>query len=716
MTIPDAAPSPSRGKEVLVEFPQDELIAKWEEFFEEMGYLSKIIAVADRYPESRSLEASFLDLNRFDTDMAIYLLRHPLNVLMAGEEAIRRLVPPGEEAPQIHLRINGLPRDRRVQIRDLRAKHLGQYISVEGLVRKSTEVRPKVVGALFQCLRCGTIIKEEQDGQTFREPLECYEEQGGCKRSASATKFKLLTETSLYLDTQKIEVQESPEGLRGGEEPQRLSAYVEDDLTGRITPGQRVILNGVLRSVQRGRPGQRSTLFDIFVDVNSVEMERVEFEEIEVTEEDAHRIREIGSSPDIFRLITASIAPSIYGMHVEKEALALQLFGGVAKVMPDGRRIRGDIHLILVGDPGTGKSELLSYMIRLSPRGIYATGKAASAAGLTAAAVRDEFGEGRWTLEAGALVLADLGLAAIDEIEKMNPQDRSAIHEAMEQQRISVAKAGITAVLQSRCAILAAANPKFGRFDEHKYISEQIDLPPALLSRFDIIFSIIDRPQTDRDRELAEHILKGHKVGEIRRRREAGFAVEESMLLEEPFTPHFDPDFFRKYVAYAKRIYPVMTDEAMEIIEKKYLEIRKTGEAAGSSVPITPRQLEAIIRLSEAGARLRLSEAVDAEDAERAVRIVEYWMGKVAGEEGRFDIDIIQTGISQSQREQIISIRDIINELAGPEGVADYEDIVRIAQERGIPPAKVDAWLKRWAQEGEIYSPAKNKYKLVERL
>ena len=280
MTIPDAAPLPSRGKEVLVEFPQDELIAKWEEFFEEMGYLSKIIAVADRYPESRSLEASFLDLNRFDTDMAIYLLRHPLNVLMAGEEAIRRLVPPGEEAPQIHLRINGLPRDRRVQIRDLRAKHLGQYISVEGLVRKSTEVRPKVVGALFQCLRCGTIIKEEQDGQTFREPLECYEEQGGCKRSASATKFKLLTETSLYLDTQKIEVQESPEGLRGGEEPQRLTAYVEDDLTGRITPGQRVILNGVLRSVQRGRPGQRSTLFDIFVDVNSVEMERVEFEEI----------------------------------------------------------------------------------------------------------------------------------------------------------------------------------------------------------------------------------------------------------------------------------------------------------------------------------------------------------------------------------------------------------------------------------------------------
>src|SRR5437867_9261008 len=287
MTIPDAAPPPSRGRDVLVEFPQDELIAKWEEFFEEMGYLSKIIAVADRYPEERSLAVAFDELNRFDTDMAIYLLRHPLNVLNAGEEAILRLVPPGEEAALIHLRVRALPRDRRIPIRDLRAKHLGQYIAVEGLVRKSTEVRPRVTDALFQCLRCGTIIKEPHDGQHFREPLECYEEQGGCKRSASATKFRLMTETSMYLDTQKLEIQESPEGLRGGQEPQRLTLYVEDDLTGRITPGERIVMSGILRSVKQGKPGSKSTICDIFMDVNYVEEEQVEFEEIEVTEEDA---------------------------------------------------------------------------------------------------------------------------------------------------------------------------------------------------------------------------------------------------------------------------------------------------------------------------------------------------------------------------------------------------------------------------------------------
>ena len=394
----------SGEERTLVEFPQDELIAKWEEFFEDAGYVSRIIAVADRYPEERSLEVAFTELNRFDTDMAIYLMRHPLNVLTAGEEAMRRLVPPGEELTQIHLRIKSLPRDSRIQIRDLRAKHLGQFISVEGLVRKSTEVRPRVVGALFQCLRCGTIIKEEQDGQNFREPLECYEEQGGCKRSASATKFKLLTETSMYLDTQKLEIQEAPEGLRGGEEPQRLTAYVEDDLTGHITPGNRVVMNGVLRSVQKGRPGAKSTLFDIFIDVNSVEKEQVEFEEIEVTEEDARLIREAGSSPDIYRLITASIAPSLYGMHVEKEALALQLFSGVPKLLPDGRRIRGDLHVLMVGDPGVGKSELLSYMSRLSPRGIYATGKAATAAGLC--------------VSADSLVATNEGVLAIEELSR----------------------------------------------------------------------------------------------------------------------------------------------------------------------------------------------------------------------------------------------------------------------------------------------------------
>ncbi len=331
----------------------------------------------------------------------------------------------------------------------------------------------------------------------------------------------------------------------------------------------------------------------------------------------------------------------------------------------------------------------------------------------TAAAVRDEFGEGRWTLEAGALVLADRGMAMIDEIEKMSEQDRSSIHTAMEQQTVHVAKAGITATLQTRCAILAAANPTLGRFDENRYISEQITLPATLLSRFDIIFPVMDRPQAQLDRAMAEHILRGHLAGEQLRR--GGDTPSPGAGVDEAFLPYFDPSFLRKYVAYAKRIYPVMTPEAMQIIQEKYLDIRKQGEVDGGAVPITPRQLEAFIRLAEASARARLSAEVTDEDANRAVRIVEYWLQKVTGIEGGFDIDIVATGVSSSQRAQMTALRDIIAELAERDGVADLRDILEMAEERGIPGSRVEAWLRRWSQEGEVYSPAANKWRLVSR-
>lgn len=699
---------------MLAEFSQEEMVIRWEEFLAEFEYEAKVVAIADRYPEVRSLEIPFDHIDRYDTDLAIHVLERPNTALYAVQEAVRAIIPPTYETMDIIVRVKGLPKDSQVEIRDLRSEHLGKFQAVRGLVRKVTEVRPRLVEAQFRCLRCDVVLKEPQEGPSFREPLECYKDQGGCGRASASTKFSLLTENSAFVDTQKIEIQEAPEGLRGGEQPQRLQAYLVDDLTGTISPGDRVILNGTLRIRQRGKPGAKSTLFDIELDVNSIEREQVEFEEIEITEADLEEIEAAAADPDIIRRITASIAPSLYGLDVEKEALALQLFGGVRKLMPDDRRIRGDIHVLLVGDPGTGKSELLSYMSRLSPRGVYATGLATTAAGLTAAAVRDEFGEGRWTLEAGALVLADKGHAMIDEIDKMNPQDRSSIHEAMEQQRISIAKAGITATLQSRCAVLAAANPRFGRFDENKYIAEQIDLPPALLSRFDLIFSMVDKPESGRDSRMADHMLRGHLLGEMLMQEEAG-EMEVDASLQEVYLPYFPPEFLRKYVAHAKRIYPVLTPEAMEVIHKKYLEIRRTGEAAGSAVPITPRQLEAFVRLTEAGARARLSLQATAEDAERAVRIVEYWLARVAGGEAGFDIDIITTGVSHSQREQILALRDIISEVADEDGVASVEDVKEQAESRGITAAQVDDWLRRWRTAGEIYAPAKGKVKLVTR-
>jgi replicative DNA helicase Mcm len=696
------------------DFDNEGLVAKWEVFFDEYGYQPKIVGIADSYPEKRSLFVQFEDLDRFDTDMAMFFLEHPLNAVVTGEDAIKRLIPMGHGNVNIHLRMEGLPKDARVAVRDLRSKHLGKYLAAEGLVRKATEVRPRLTEAVFQCVRCGVFVKEPQDERGMREPLECYEDQGGCKRAATSTKFKLMGEESVFADTQKIEIQERPEGLRGGAEPQRLVAYVEDDITGDISPGDRVILNGVLRSQQRTAYRVKSTLFDINLEINSIEPEQKVFEEIDINEEDVKEMEEAAKDPDIMRNIIASISPSIYGMLMEKEALSLQLFGGVPKEMPDGTKMRGDIHILMVGDPGTGKSQLLTYISALAPRGVYASGKSATAAGLTAAAVRDDFGEGRWTLEAGALVLADMGIVCIDEIEKMNPQDRSAIHLGMEQQFITISKAGIQATLQSRCAVLAAANPKFGRFDDSKYIGEQIDLSPTLLSRFDVIFTIMDKPETMRDRDMAEHILKGHLIGEMLRKEEEGEEIEVDVELADVNKPYFEPEFLRKYIAYAKRIFPVMTGDAMDVLRDYYLNIRKQGEIEGSAVPITPRQLEAFVRLAEASARARLSDVVSTDDADRAVKIVNYWLTKVTGEEGgRFDIDIIATGTSRSQREQIIILRDVIQELTTDESSAALEDIITLAEEKGIPPTRVESWLNRWKEQGEVYSPRKNRYKLV---
>ncbi|MDD1766133.1 MAG: ATP-binding protein, partial [Methanomassiliicoccales archaeon] len=334
----------------------------------------------------------------------------------------------------------------------------------------------------------------------------------------------------------------------------------------------------------------------------------------------------------------------------------------------------------------------------------------------TAAAVKDDFGEGRWTLEAGALVLADKGIAAIDELDKMEDYDRSAMHEAMESQTVTVAKAGITAMLQCRCSILGAANPKYGRFEEHQLIADQIDLPPALLSRFDLIFAMTDKPDAELDARITDHILKAHRRGQLRRHIDPDvlkdIPVDKILEDSKELAPVYPRDFMRKYVAYSKRFTPVLTDAAMKIIHDYYLQIRKQGEAEGSSVPITARQLEAFVRLSEASARTRLSGLVTPEDADRAVRIVEYYLSKIAKEAGRFDIDIISTGTSKSQREQISVLRTLISNLADPKKGVSQEVLLQSAEAEDIPEDRLLVLLRRLTDSGEIYSPSTGYYKL----
>jgi replicative DNA helicase Mcm len=700
----------------MVRLLKDEsLTASWQGFFED-ECKAEIETLATEYPEKRSLLVDYWDVDKADPKLAEQLLSQPYKTIFNAEEALKLIDVSSEQKLDLHFRVKNIPEAQKILIRKIRANRLGTFIAVEGLIKKITEVRPKLQVAAFQCHKCGAVIRIDQDEDILKEPSECFEDQGGCGRVSS---FKLSSTLSTFVDSQKIEIQENPEGLRGGAQPERISVYLEDDLVGWVAPGDRVIVNGILHSVARHRGAFRLTSFDKTMDAVSIENQEFAFEEVEVTKEDEKKILKTSKDSLIYEKMRQSIAPTIYGLEIEKDALVLQLFGGIAKEMPDGTRTRGDIHALLVGDPGTAKSQMLSYMAKLAPRSVYASGKASSAAGLTAAAVRDEFGEGQWTLEAGALVLADKGLACIDEIDKMEETDRSSLHQAMEQQEISVAKAGINATLKSRCAVLAAANPKLGRFDEFMPIHEQINMPPALLSRFDLIFSILDKPNRKTDTELADHILHSHKGGEIHehlnKTSDDLYSKEEETKLMKHVMPVFEPEYLRKYVAYAKRnVFPVMTDDALEILQNYYVDFRSSSK---DSVPFTPRQLEAFVRLAEASARIRLSQEANIDDAKRAISIIDQYLRRVGTdrETGRFDIDIIATGISHSQHERMRVILDVIQRLCteSTDDSAARGDIINEAEIQGIESRKVEEVLDRLNRNGQIYEPSHGKYRLA---
>jgi len=436
------------------------------------------------------------------------------------------------------------------------------------------------------------------------------------------------------------------------------------------------------------------------MDVNYVESQQRELVEIEITPEDEKRILDLAKMPDVRERIIRSIAPSIYGMEDIKEAIACLLFGGVPKVYPDGIRVRGDIHILLVGDPGMAKTQLLRFVTKIAPRAVYTTGKGSSAAGLTAAVVREK-DTGEFYLEAGALVLADTGVAVIDEIDKMDAKDRVAIHEALEQQTVSIAKAGIVATLNARCSVLAAANPAFGRYLPNRTVAENVDLPVTLLSRFDLIFIIRDEPNLDRDKAIAEHITTLH-AGEV----------------PEGFTEIISPDLLRKYIAYArKHVKPVLTPEARERIVQFYVQMRAKSREPDSPIAITARQLEALIRLAEAEAKMRLSPVVEAEDADRAIRLFMKYLSSVGIdiESGKIDIDIIMTGKPKSAQERLALVMNILAQLEDANGgkPVKIEDLYREAESAGLDRQAVDKAINMLLKSGDVYTPRPGYIKLI---
>ena len=676
----------------------------WERIIEQ--HHLQTTEIMDRYPLKRCLVVPFEELDRLDPDFAEHTLNHPDESMFEGAEALKKLT----DKDDVGIRITELPGDVLIEISKLRSEHLGKLVSVNGLVRKTTPVKPNIRVAKFKCARCPATIYEPQETLTLTEPLECYQEQEGCGRTASSTKFKLLSEECYTTDIQKVEVQENPEGLRGGTQPGRITAYLSQEITGKIQPGMRVTLNGILRmKLDEGR--SKSTISEVELEVVSFKLDEGDIDDSKLTEEDMEKILEMSKDPLLLQNLIRSIAPGIKGYEVEKESLLYQQVGGVSKELDDGQRMRGDIHILLVGDPGVAKTQLIRYMADLAPRGIYASGKSSSAAGLTAAAVKDEFGEGRWVLEAGALVLADKGLAGVDELDKMSDNDRSALHEAMESQQVTVAKAGITATLQCRFSLLGGANPKFGRFDEMEPVSSQIDMPPTLLSRFDLIFAIRDKPNKDRDKDIAEHICRAQmRAGALKHIHDQDPVADEILTETADIKPVYDREAIRKYTIHARAQAPIMTRKASEAIVEHYTRIRSLSAAGSPTVPITPRQMEAFIRLSEASAKLRLSKYVEREDAEKAISVVMYYLRTISlDEDGQPDIDRLMTGTGGKERSKLSTVTSVLRS-SGPLSEGELIDMCRA---RGIAEDDVTKVVRQMLDKGHIYEPKFGTYQLM---
>ena len=594
--------------------------------------------------EGKSLSVDFGDLLKYNGDLANRLLLEPdpslASFKIAAFETMRseNALYADRVKRELSVRIRGIP--DLVPLRKVDTSYLDKLLAVSGMVVRTSELRPLMTSAAWVC-PSGHLTYQDQDDMALKRPPKC-------ELCGEARNFELDKKHSRFIDFQILRVQELPEELPPGQLPQFFDVNVEGDIVNMARPGDRVVLTGIVRAVPDYALGAvRTRLFKSQIDCNQVEVRGKEPEHVQVTKEDEALIRSIAAAPDAYEKLIQSIAPVILGHQPEKEAILLLLAGGGATVLPDGTKLRGDLNVLFVGDPGTGKSEMLKFASQVAPRGLYASGRGTTAAGLSAAVIREK---NVLMLEAGVVVLADLGIAAIDEFEKMKPEDRTALHEMMEQQTVTIAKAGIYATLNARTAILAACNPVLGRYNPFQNLTENIGtLPIPLLTRFDLIFVFKDQPAPAEDERLATHILAVH----ARKSYTAPPPIEFSLL--------------KKYLAYVKKISPTLTSEAVARLKEYYLELRR---ASGSedSIPPTPRTLEAMIRVATARARVLLREEVTEEDALSAIALMNRMVEDVLTDATTKKTDFgIQLGKPVGETRNLRAAMEIFKSLEGPE-------------------------------------------------
>jgi len=668
-------------EEAIVADPQQ----RFQDFLKSEKYRKRISQMA--VSGTTSLLVDFEELLTADSALAESIVEKPDEYLAhANRAAYAQLqIEAPEYAAEVEgvtIQLKGLP--ETTPLRLLGSKHIGKLVMVEGIIVRSTQVRPMVVRGAFRCKGCGTITYIEQTTPFLRQPVTCTDP--ACRRKGI---FDFVQEESTFIDSQDIRIQERPEDLPPGQLPRWLNIRIYGrDLVDVARPGDHVAIIGAVRAAAPTMPRVgKLRVFRMHLDANYIDVLSKEPETVLTSPEEEKQILELAHDPWVHRNIIRSIAPSIYGYEHIKESIMYLLFGGVPKQLPD-IAIRGDMNVLLIGDPGTAKSQLLQYVARIAPRGLYTSGRGTTAAGLTAAVLRER--GGGMTLEAGALVLADKGVACIDEIDKMRPEDRVAIHEAMEQHTVSVAKGGIVATLNARTALLAAANPALGRYEPYRTVAENVPLPVTILSRFDLIFVLRDVPEKEADTKMTEHILDIHRKGAA------------------PVEPPISALLLRKYISYAKNIKPILTEDALQRLKDFYLEMRSASETEGTPIAITARQLESLVRVAEARARVAFRKEILAEDAEAAITIMKRSLAEVGIDltSRKLDIDLIMTGKPKSVRDKLQVILGSIVEMEKETGMVEKSALLeKLATEHEVNAAEAERLIGQLIREGTIYEP-----------
>jgi replicative DNA helicase Mcm len=636
-----------------------------------------------------SLVVDYIDLDSYSPILAKEITHQPDEYFAAFNEAVlsvlREIHPDYEQEIRDKIRVRIGNYTVQKGLREINADLIDKLVSVSGMVVRSSEIKPLAKKVAYLCTNCNTVTEAQLKGLVLKKPQKC--------QACSERELEMDPENSLFIDFQMVRLQELPEDLPAGQLPHYVEVTVMGDLVDQCRPGDRIMLTGIIRIEQEQlAPQAKTSLFRLRMEGNNIEYlggragskDTRTVDRIAISADDERQIRAIATKPDAYEKLIASFAPHIYGHEVIKEAILLLIVGSVTKKLDDGSTRRGDINVLLVGDPGTAKSEMLKFAAKIAPRGLYTSGRGSTAAGLTAAVIRDK--SGIMMLEAGAVVLGDQGLVCIDEFDKIKPEDRSALHEVMEQQTCSVAKGGIVATLNARTSILSAANPMYGKYDPYKNITENVNLPVPLLTRFDLIFIVRDMPEKEKDNLIASHILEIHKDA------------------EHAAKPAIEIDLFSKYLSYTKQGEPMLTPEAIDIVRSYYMDMRKV-ESEGM-ITVTPRQLEGLVRLSTARARLLLKDKVDAEDATRAIYLVDQMM-RTAGVDvntGKTDLGVLY-GKPQSVVSKEKQFMEVFKGLSGTENndVEDKALVAELVKTGKFSDEDAKKYIQKFNREGQIF-------------